>query len=212
MEAPKRLRPSENSQYPFPPFGTPVTPKETGQEEEKHAYRYFPEGRRSTPEDGTSSIWSVSTGGGGGRSFSEEIAFFVLKAGDVFKRLSQDPEDAEPVPEIPSDTEYWGISASESASSELPVAELGNGGTNSMRSDEYPENEVVNPSGNTGSPEDIVRRELSADDLMRNSDDVESSTRIRVFSRVAPEKESLKMGPIISAREKYPDAVPTRKG
>ena len=131
---------------------------------------------------------------------------------EAFETPSEDPEDAESVPESPSDEEFEKMTVPESDSSELPVAEIGNGGTNSMRSDEYPENEVVNPSGNTESPEDMVRSELSDDDLIRNSDDVESSTRIRVFSKVVPEKESLKIGPKSSAREKYPAAVPTRKG
>lgn len=79
----------------------------------------------------------------------------------------------------------------------------GKPGMKDILSAEYPEKEVVSPSGMTGSPEETVFKEdIEEEVLMRNSEDVDESMRNEVFGSVTPENASRRTGPTATAEEK----------
>lgn len=94
-------------------------------------------------------------------------------------------------------------SADSRAASLSVLSTSGKAGTKDILSAEYPEKEVVNPKGTTGNHDDAVLSDDIDDEvLIRNSEDVDESTRNEVFGSVVPENASRRTGPTATAEEK----------
>lgn len=227
MEVPYRLRPSGKNQYPLLPDGGHSTLNETGQLVEKHSNRYFPFDSRSTPAEGTTKNPSgigISFFGNADSALGFLVVDFTETAfgetvfpvavletvafGTVIPEADTEVVDKGLVGAVEVGTETVGEPWETDPDSHATSS--GNGGKKSMRSAEYPENDVVKVRATVGSPEERVRKAAVDRFLIRNSEDVDESARMAVFGNVVPENAKRNTGQRISAREKYPVSVATR--
>lgn len=220
VDVQNRFLPSEKSQYERDFGGIPSTLNDTGQVVEKQTYRYFPDGKRSTPEDGR----MASPSGGRTGSFEnpeaplEETFLADLDAAALESFADFKTEAAETAPDFvpgnPAEATdaVAGTDDCEGAGDVCWYSSgstSGNPGKYETRSAEYPENEVVSVSGTTGNHEDAVRREAVERLLIRNSEAVEASVRKVVLSNVVPLNQRRRTDQEIDANLKNPVVVVT---
>lgn len=218
VDVQNRFLPSEKSQYERDFEGIPSALNDTGQLVEKQTYRYFPDGRRSTPKDGTTE--SPSGGGTVSREYAgdpvpdSDFWDFTEAVLDVFAVFETAVGESAPV----FVTEVTGIANADvcevgkdgAVDWESPAGSLSRKpGKYETRSVEYPENEVVSVSGTVGNQDEAVRSEEAETLLIRNSEAVEASVRKADFWSVVPLNHRRRTDQETDAVEKYPVAVAT---